>query len=68
MIGRRDGHTDEDEASLREWALPEEMVLRAYSPWTGSSRWFKSDNVLPLEQYRSAEEWASIRARFWPRR
>lgn len=41
---------------------------RCTSPWQGDFPWFMSDNVLPLEQYRSSEEWVAIRKRLWPER
>ncbi len=30
--------------------------------WDGSFRWFKSENVVPLERYRNSEEVERIRA------
>jgi hypothetical protein len=30
--------------------------------WDGSFRWFRSDNVIPLERYRSLEEMTHIRS------
>lgn len=60
MIERRDGWTEKAEAEHRRWALPEEMLPRARSPWTGSHRWFASSNVVPLEYYRDKEQTARI--------
>jgi hypothetical protein len=37
---------------------------RQYDPflvWDGAFRWFRSENVVPLERYRSAEEIDRIR-------
>jgi hypothetical protein len=52
----------------RRFTAPEERKERRLDPWLGDWRWFRSDNVLQLELYRSREEWESIRARFWPKR
>jgi hypothetical protein len=59
-IERRDGRTEEGEAALRKWALPEEMLPRHRSPWTGGYRWFASPNVVPLEHYRDPDQTARI--------
>lgn len=38
---------------LRDWTFPEEdRHLYTTAPWTGGFRWFRSANVIPLEQYR----------------
>lgn len=58
MLERRDGRTEKAEAELRAWALPEEMLPRARSPWTGGFRWFASPNIVPLEHYRDQEQTA----------
>jgi hypothetical protein len=45
----------EDEAFLRRLVLPEEDRRRLYPatrPWTGGYRWFRSENVIPIEQAR----------------
>jgi hypothetical protein len=45
----------EDETFLRRLVLPEEDRRRLYPasrPWTGGYRWFRSPNVIPLEQAR----------------
>jgi hypothetical protein len=57
-----------NEEFYRRFISPEERKERRLTPWRGDFRWFASDNVLPLEQYRTEGEWARIRARFWPRR
>jgi hypothetical protein len=53
---RYEGHVDEkrpDEAFLREWTIPEEDRAKYTSqPWDGEYRWFRSPNVVCLEQYR----------------
>ena len=64
-VERRVGPNDE---FYRRFIAPEERKDRRPTSWRGEFRWFESSNVLPLEQYRSGEEWASTRARFWPRR
>jgi hypothetical protein len=45
---------EEDEAFLRHLVLPEEDRRRLYPtiPWTGGWRWFRSSNVVCLEQWR----------------
>jgi hypothetical protein len=46
--------TDEEaEAFLRSVTLSEEDRRQCTSaPWRGGFRWFRSPNVIPLEQYR----------------
>jgi hypothetical protein len=42
-----------DNAWLREWTIPEEDRQKfTTQPWTGEFRWFRSPNVVCLEQYR----------------
>jgi len=44
---------DEALAFLRELTIPEEDRAKYTSqPWTGEYRWFRSPNVVCLEQYR----------------
>ena len=64
-VERRIGPNDDFH---RRFTSPEERKERRLDPWRGDWRWFESNNVLPLEQFRNREEWASIRARFWPKR
>jgi hypothetical protein len=41
------------EAFLREWTIPEEDRAKyTTAKWTGEYRWFRSLNVVCLEQYR----------------
>jgi hypothetical protein len=42
----------EDENFLRSLVLPEEDRRRYGIPWSGGYRWFRSLNVICLEQYR----------------
>jgi hypothetical protein len=50
-----------DEAFLRTLILPEEDRRRSTAtPWTGGFRWFRSANVVPLEQYRSRKAGTSL--------
>jgi hypothetical protein len=44
--------------------LPWEKKLQfdTYLVWDGSYRWFCSDNVIPLDRYRTSEEIDRIRA------
>jgi hypothetical protein len=42
-----------DDSFLREWTIPEEDRAKYTSqPWNGEYRWFRSPNVICLEQYR----------------
>jgi hypothetical protein len=45
---------EEDEAFLRRLVLPEEDRRRLYPtmPWTGGWRWFRSANIVCIEQWR----------------
>jgi hypothetical protein len=45
---------EDDEAFLRKLVLPEEDRRRLYptNPWTGGYRWFRSANVICLDQWR----------------
>jgi hypothetical protein len=54
----------EDTAFLRRLVLSEEDRQRRHpaTKWTGGFRWFRSDNVVQLERYRSPAEMARIRA------
>jgi hypothetical protein len=54
---------DEDEVLFRKYALCEEERLRRHpaTVWTGGYRWFCSENVVPLERYRTSEEIDRIR-------
>ena len=58
---------DDNEEFYRRFTAPEERKQRI-KPWCGGFRWFASENVLPLEQYRTEEDWTSIRDRFWPKK
>ena len=43
----------QDEDFLREWTLPEEDRAKFTTlPWAGEYRWFRSPNVVCLEQWR----------------
>jgi hypothetical protein len=52
-----EAYTDTDEAFLRQLVLPEEDRLRLYPTvqWTGGFRWFRSPNVVPIEQWRQRQ-------------
>lgn len=48
------GEEEEDEAFLRRLIRPEEDRRRyTIAPWSGGYRWFRSPNVVPIEQHRS---------------
>ena len=43
----------ENEEFLREWTIPEEDRAKyTTQPWSGEYRWFRSPNVIPIEQWR----------------
>jgi hypothetical protein len=45
------------DAFLREWTIPEEDRAKyTTKPWTGEFRWFRSPNVICLEQYRRRKQ------------
>jgi hypothetical protein len=47
---RTEQHARDD---LREWTFPEEdRALFTTAPWRGEYRWFRSPNVVCLEQWR----------------
>jgi hypothetical protein len=42
---------------LRQWAVPQEDRGKyTSSPWTGGYRWFRSPNVIPIEQWRKKKQ------------
>ena len=42
---------------LREWTIPEEDRAKYTTlPWAGEFRWFRSPNVICLEQYRQRKQ------------
>jgi hypothetical protein len=46
-------YTFEDERFLRSVTFPEEDRQRASeAPWNGGYRWFRADNVIPIEHWR----------------
>jgi hypothetical protein len=47
-------HVDEQQ-SLRELTFPEEdRHLYTTAPWKGGYRWFRSPNIIPIEQCRQS--------------
>lgn len=51
MLATKSNDLDEDEAFLRRLILPEEdRRLFTSAPWRGGYRWFRSHNVIPIEQ------------------
>jgi hypothetical protein len=48
---------EEDEAFLRRVIFPEEdRRLFTATPWRGGYRWFRSPNVVPIEQWRQRQK------------
>jgi hypothetical protein len=60
----------EEEAFLQTLILCEEERRRWYpaTMWTGDYRWFRSENVVALERYRTTEEINRIRVNILRRR
>jgi hypothetical protein len=55
-----DGKKQQDDAFLREWSIPEEDRHKYMSlPWAREFRWFRSPNVICLEQYRALRQRAA---------
>jgi hypothetical protein len=56
-------HQDEDDVFLQQLVLSEEDRKRLYptTKWTGGYRWFRSDNVIKLEDYQTKEDMERIR-------
>jgi hypothetical protein len=45
------------DAFLREWTIPEQDRPKyTTQPWAGEFRWFRSPNVICLEQYRRRKQ------------
>jgi hypothetical protein len=53
---------DEDDVWLRQFVLSEEDRHRRHpsTQWTGGYRWFKSENVICLDGYRSPADMTRI--------
>ena len=69
MSTNRGSLPPEDEAWRRQFALSsEDRRALTSAPWRGERRWFRAGNVIPLELYRSPDEWRCICDVFWPRR
>ena len=51
-----DDDQEEDEAFLRRLIRPEEDRRRTTVPWSGGYRWFRSPNVIPIEQWRNRRD------------
>jgi hypothetical protein len=48
---------DSDEAFLRHVTFPEEdRHFYTTTPWQGGFRWFRSPNVVPIEQWRQHQK------------
>jgi hypothetical protein len=48
--------TEDEDAFWRKLVLPQEDRMRLGIPWQGGYRWFKSTNVVPIEQGRKRKE------------
>jgi hypothetical protein len=58
-----------NDSFFRRFVLPEEEKQRITSvPWRGEFRWFCSSNVVPLERYRTPDEWRRVCAALLHRR
>ena len=49
---------DDDDAFMRKFSLPEEdrRTRSNWPQWCGGHRWFRSANVIDLQNYRSPAE------------
>ena len=47
--------TDEDEAFWRKMVLPADAPSHEGRPWKGCGRWFRADNVIPIERWKRVE-------------
>jgi hypothetical protein len=47
---------EDEDAFWRRLVLPEEDHLRMGKPWTGGYRWFRSPNIIPIEQWRKKRD------------
>jgi hypothetical protein len=43
---------EDEDAFWRKLVLPQEERMRLSIPWRGGYRWFRSANVVPIEQWR----------------
>jgi hypothetical protein len=59
--------SEEEDSFLRQLVLPVED-RRVRSVWTGSPRWFRSDNVVDLWTYRDRTERGRMIDLAWERR
>jgi hypothetical protein len=54
LTGSMKANQKRDDSFLREWTISEEDRAKYTSqPWNGEYRWFRSPNVVCLEQYRA---------------
>jgi hypothetical protein len=58
MQSNRIQDDDDDDAFMRSLIRPEEDRRRLYPgvAWEGGFRWFRSPNVVPLEQWRKSDQ------------
>jgi hypothetical protein len=66
MVAQQQLDSDDDDAFMRSLTRCEEDRRRLHPgvPWNGSYRWFRSPNVIPLEQYRSPGwKWSDAQTR-----
>jgi hypothetical protein len=69
MVMIRGSSPPDDQAWRRQLTLSfEDRRALTTAPWRGERRWFRSANVVALEQYRTQDEWGRICAFFWPER
>ena len=48
---------------LRQWTIPEEDRRRYIAqPWRGEFRWFRSENVIPIEQGHEQRRHQALKA------
>jgi hypothetical protein len=43
---------EDEDTFWRKLVLPQEERMRLGIPWRGGYRWFRSPNIIPIEQWR----------------
>jgi hypothetical protein len=51
--------TEDEDTFWRKLVLPQEERMRLGIPWHGGYRWFRSENVIPIEQARRKRQRSS---------
>jgi hypothetical protein len=65
MQPQKDGNDEgeDDDAFMRRITYcEEERRLRTSAPWCGGYRWFRSPNVVPIEQWRRTHNKTAVQS------